>query len=218
MRNFRFRPVLALCAIAATLALTAVEADARVGGSSGSRGSRTFSAPPPTATAPKATAPINRTMTQPGAATTSTDRADRRLLQSARGMFGGMFGGWLAGFLGAGLFGMLFGGGFMSGLGGFASFLGLLLQIGLVVIVARLAWAWWQRRNQPAHAYAGGPALRDVAPASPPAADARRFGRLGRRCARRLTTTPRTSTPSSGCSAKSRPPTATRTRQAAGAR
>ena len=54
-----------------------------------------------------------------------------------------------------------------DGLGGFASFLGLLLQIGLVVIVARLAWAWWQRRNQPAHAYAGGPALRDVAPASP---------------------------------------------------
>ena len=69
MRNFRFRPMLALCAIAATLALTAVEADARVGGSFGSRGSRTFSAPPPTATALKATAPINRTMTQPGAAT-----------------------------------------------------------------------------------------------------------------------------------------------------
>ena len=37
-------------------------------GSSGSRGSRTFSAPPPTATAPKAARPIERTMTQPGAA------------------------------------------------------------------------------------------------------------------------------------------------------
>ena len=44
-------------------------------------------------------------------------------------------------------------------MGGFASILGLLLQIGLVVIVARLAWAWWQRRNQPA--MASGPSHRD---------------------------------------------------------
>ena len=67
------------------------------------------------------------------------------------GLFGGgMLGGLAAGFIGAGLFGMLFGHGFMGGMGGFASILGLLLQVGLVVIVARLAWAWWQRRNQPA--------------------------------------------------------------------
>jgi predicted lipid-binding transport protein (Tim44 family) len=168
MRNFRLRPLLALCAIAATLALTAVPADARVGGSFGSRGSRTFSAPPPTATAPKATAPINRTMTQPNAATRPTQQtAPTGGFFNRPGLFGGMFGGLLAGFLGAGLLGMLFGGGFLSGLGGFASFLGLLLQIGLVVIVARLVWAWWQRRNQPAHAYAGGAALRDITPASP---------------------------------------------------
>jgi predicted lipid-binding transport protein (Tim44 family) len=62
-----------------------------------------------------------------------------------------------AGFLGAGLFGMLFGHGLMGGLGGFASILGLILQIALVVIVARLLWTWWQRRNQPA--LASGPAL-----------------------------------------------------------
>jgi predicted lipid-binding transport protein (Tim44 family) len=49
---------------------------------------------------------------------------------------------------------MLFGHGFLGGIGGFASFLGLLLQVGLVIIVARLAWAWWQRRSQPASAYA----------------------------------------------------------------
>src|SRR5207244_4473098 len=61
--------------------------------------------------------------------------------------------------VGAGLFGMLFGHGFMGGMGGCASMLGLLLQIGLVLIVARLAWVWWQRRNQPATA--GGPSLRD---------------------------------------------------------
>jgi predicted lipid-binding transport protein (Tim44 family) len=70
---------------------------------------------------------------------------------------GGMLGGLAAGFIGAGLFGMLFGHGLFGGLGGISSFLGLLLQIGLVVIVARLAWAWWQRRQQPAFA---GPLLR----------------------------------------------------------
>jgi predicted lipid-binding transport protein (Tim44 family) len=188
MRNFRFRPMLALCAIAATLALTAVEADARVGGSFGSRGSRTFSAPPPTATAPKATAPINRTMTQPGAAT-RPQTAPTGGFFNRPGMFGGMFGGLLAGFLGAGLIGMLFGGGFLSGLGGFASFLGLLLQIGLVVIVARLAWAWWQRRNQPAHAYAGGPALRDATPASPSQPMLGALGGLGGAAAAAATTT-----------------------------
>jgi predicted lipid-binding transport protein (Tim44 family) len=79
------------------------------------------------------------------------------------GFFGrpGFLGGLFAGFLGAGLLGMLFGHGLFGGLGGFASILGLLLQIALVVFVARMIWAWWQRRQQPA--LAGGPALRDYA-------------------------------------------------------
>ena len=63
-------------------------------------------------------------------------------------------GGLAAGFIGAGLFGMLFGHGMFGGMGGFASILGLLLQIALVVIVARLIFAWWQRRNMPAYAAA----------------------------------------------------------------
>jgi predicted lipid-binding transport protein (Tim44 family) len=67
---------------------------------------------------------------------------------------GGLFGGLAAGFLGAGLFGMLFGHGMFGGMGGFASVLGLLLQIGLVVIVGRMLFAWWQRRNMPEAAYA----------------------------------------------------------------
>ena len=50
----------------------------------------------------------------------------------------------------------------MAGLGSFAGFLGLLLQIALVVIVARLAWAWWQRRSQSQPAFAG-PSMRDNA-------------------------------------------------------
>jgi predicted lipid-binding transport protein (Tim44 family) len=71
-----------------------------------------------------------------------------------------------AGFLGAGLLGMLFGNGFMGGLGGgFASMLGLMLQIGIVAIIGYLLWTWWQRRNQPA--LASGPALRDANSGNP---------------------------------------------------
>jgi predicted lipid-binding transport protein (Tim44 family) len=64
-----------------------------------------------------------------------------------------------AGFLGAGLFGMLFGHGLTGGLGGGASMLGLLLQIGIIAIIGYLLWTWWQRRSQPA--LASGPSLRD---------------------------------------------------------
>ena len=144
------RPLLALLAVVAALAFTVVSVDARSSGSSGSRGGRTFSAPAATNTAPRA-APIERTMTQPARPGSAVGQAAG---QTARpgllggGLFGGgLLGGLAAGFIGAGLFGMLFGHGFMGGMGGFASMLGLLLQIGLVVIVARLAWAWWQRRN-----------------------------------------------------------------------
>ena len=75
------------------------------------------------------------------------------------GLFGGMFGGGLlgglaAGFLGAGLFGLLFGHGLFGGMAGFASIIGIVLQVALIVIVARLAFAWWQRRNAPAYAAA----------------------------------------------------------------
>jgi predicted lipid-binding transport protein (Tim44 family) len=50
---------------------------------------------------------------------------------------------------------MLFGGGLFSGLGGFSSILGLLLQIVLIVFVVRLAMSWWQRRQMSQAAYAG---------------------------------------------------------------
>ena len=62
-----FRPLLAVLAVAAVFALVIGDADARPRSSMGSRGTKTFSAPPPTATAPNAAAPINRTMKQPGA-------------------------------------------------------------------------------------------------------------------------------------------------------
>ncbi len=168
----RTRGIVRAIAVAMALALpvmmTVSAADARVGGG-GSRGSRTFSAPPSTSTAPGSVAPMNRTFSQPGSPGMGAPAA-----ANAGGLFGrggmgrGLLGGLAAGFLGAGLFGMLFGGGLFSGLGGLSSILGLLLQVGLIVIVVRLAMSWWQRRNTPATAYAGGP---DVGPG--PQANAR---------------------------------------------
>jgi predicted lipid-binding transport protein (Tim44 family) len=63
-----------------------------------------------------------------------------------------MLRGLFAGFLGAGLLGMLFGGGMFGGLGGLSSIFGLILQIGLIIIVVRLAMSWWQRRHETAYA------------------------------------------------------------------
>ncbi|KJC35108.1 Tim44 domain-containing protein [Bradyrhizobium sp. LTSP857] len=142
-------------ALALPTALAISSADARVGGgfSSGSRGSRTFSAPPSTSTAPGSTSQFNRTFTQPGAGMNSAASAPARGGLFGRG--GGFLGGLAAGFLGAGLLGMLFGGGLFGGLGGLSSILGLIIQIVLVVFVVRLAMSWWQRRNAPQAAYAG---------------------------------------------------------------
>jgi predicted lipid-binding transport protein (Tim44 family) len=144
--------------LALPLMLAISAADARVGGggSSGSRGGRTFSAPPSTSTAPNAAQPFNRTMTQPGTPGVGAPAA----AGAAKGGFFnrpgmGMLGGLAAGFLGAGLLGMLFGGGLFGGLGGLSSIIGLLLQIGLIIIVVRLAMSWWQRRHVTASAYAG---------------------------------------------------------------
>jgi predicted lipid-binding transport protein (Tim44 family) len=148
---FRHRWLIALAAIVAAFVLVTADAHARAGGgfSAGSRGMRTYSAPPATPTAPTA-APLQNSMTQPGGAAAPIGRSAIR-----PGFFGGgLFGGIAAGFLGAGLFGLFFGQGLFGGMAGFASIVGLLLQIVLVVIVARLLYAWWQRRNRPAPAYA----------------------------------------------------------------
>jgi predicted lipid-binding transport protein (Tim44 family) len=169
MTTFRLRMralVMALAALA-TLAFIASEADAAAsrGGSFGSRGGRTHSAPPPTATAPGQARPMERTMTQPGQPGTSVNRPATPAAQPG-GLFNrpGLMGGLIAGFLGAGLLGLLMGNGLLGGLGGIASFLGLLLQAGLIALVVVMAWRWWQRRQQPAPAMASGPHLREIDP------------------------------------------------------
>jgi predicted lipid-binding transport protein (Tim44 family) len=158
---FPLRPVLALLVVAVTMA-SIVSADSAPRISAGSRGTRTFSEPPATATAPSVARPLERTMTQP-----APPARPASPVAPSGGFFGrpGLLGGFAAGFLGAGLFGMLFGNGLIGGLSGVASFFGLILQVGLVVIVSTVAWRWWQRRSHPAAAFAGAPMPRsDIAP------------------------------------------------------
>jgi predicted lipid-binding transport protein (Tim44 family) len=164
----RARGIVQAIAVILSLALPVMlavsSADARIGGgvSSGSRGSRTFSAPPSTSTAPGTAQPFNRTLTQPGAPGLGAPAGGGFFNRPGMGMFGGL----AAGFLGAGLLGMLFGGGMFGGLGGLSSIFGLILQIGLIIIVVRLAMSWWQRRHQTASAYAGPGAGLGAAPSS----------------------------------------------------
>ena len=145
-----------IAAIAATILIMPVMADARIGGgtNSGSRGSKTDQAPPPTQTAP-APKPVERSATP-------TQQAQRPA--AATPAQGGSFfsrhpfmSGLMGGLLGAGLIGMLFGGGF-GGFAGAAGMIGLLLQVALIGGLGYLAWRLFKGRSAAqaaAPAYAG---------------------------------------------------------------
>jgi predicted lipid-binding transport protein (Tim44 family) len=145
------------------LSLLAVDAaDARRGGSFGSRGSRTYQAPPPTRTAPQQTAPVQRSMTQPtkaGAPAAAPAAGAAAQAPGRRGFFGGM-GGVFAGLAAGGLLGMMLGhgwGGMGAGLGN--TLLQILLIGGGIWLVMTL---FRRRRAQPAGfpreaAFSGGP-------------------------------------------------------------
>jgi predicted lipid-binding transport protein (Tim44 family) len=118
-------------------------------GSFGSRGARTFSAPPPTATAPRPAAPIERSMTSPSPGM-AQNYVGSTGMNSGGFMSGGFGRGLLGGLVGAGLVGMLFGSGFGGGLGGISSILGLVLQIGLLFLLFKFVMGFLRRR-QPAY-------------------------------------------------------------------
>jgi predicted lipid-binding transport protein (Tim44 family) len=65
---------------------------------------------------------------------------------SLSGLFnrGGMLGGFAAGFLGAGVLGLLFGRGLSAGLNGIPSYLGLIFQLALLLMLGRLIWTRWR--------------------------------------------------------------------------
>ena len=149
----KFRKFALFAALAAALSVGAVDAWARPGGGSsmGSRGSKTYTAPPATRTAPNSASPIERSVTP--RATPSSPSVGRPSSPFGRGLMGGLLGG----LLGAGLFGMLFGHGLMGGLGGLTSFLGLLLQIGLIVLLVRFAMNFFRNRQAASAGAAPGP-------------------------------------------------------------
>ncbi|MDX2204848.1 MAG: TIM44-like domain-containing protein [Hyphomicrobiaceae bacterium] len=136
----RMRLIALAIALLASFAVVASDvADARVGkgGSVGSRGSRTYSAPPSTNTAPKA-APIERSMT-PRAGNPS--QGVQPAAQASR--FGGM-----RGLLMGGLFALALGS--IFGFGTLASVLGFVLQFALIGGLVYLAVAFFRSRSQPA--------------------------------------------------------------------
>lgn len=140
---------LSALALAALLALAPAVGEAKMGGgmSSGSRGSRSFSAPPATNTAPRPAAPMQRSYETPQAQGMNRP-AFNPAPSPGMGSFGrGLLGGLAGGLLGAGLFGMLTGHGLGGGLGGFASMIGLLLQLALIFFLARLAFQWFAGRK-----------------------------------------------------------------------
>ena len=144
----RRRRVTALLALATALTVAAPVVEARPGGGSsfGSRGSRTYTAPSATPTAPGGGMTMQRSQTAPSPGMGSPG-------MQAPAATGRRFGGgFFAGLLGAGLIGALLGGGFFGGLGGLASMIGLLFQVGLVVLVVMMALRFFRRRNEPAGA------------------------------------------------------------------
>lgn len=161
----RSSALLAAVAVAA-LALAPGLAEAKAGGGSsmGSRGMRTYSAPPSTNTAPFAAAPMERSMTprsapNPGFAGSNAAPG----YAPARSGFGS---GLLGGLLGVGIGSMLFGGGngFFGGGGGFG-IIGLILQFALLFFVGRWLLRMFTGGRQPS--FAGMPRMGQPAPMSP---------------------------------------------------
>jgi predicted lipid-binding transport protein (Tim44 family) len=147
----RFGRVLATVAVASMVMLTVVDlAEARRGGSFGSRGSRTFSTPPVTRTAPADATPINRTMTPQSQGTGQTTTGQQNMGQAARpgaqrpgGLFGGFAGSMLGGLALGGLIGMMMG----TGFGGMAGMFGMLLQMALIAGAVMLAMRFFRGRQ-----------------------------------------------------------------------
>jgi predicted lipid-binding transport protein (Tim44 family) len=154
--TMRRTPRLLAAVAALSLALAPGLADARAGGggSFGSRGSMTWSAPPSTNTAPYSAQPMQRSMTpnspSPGFASPSPG------FGSGFGRSSGFMSGLMGGLIGAGIGGLLFGHGFFGGGLGFGGFLGFLLQIFLLVLLVRFLI---RRFRGPSPAFAGGPGI-----------------------------------------------------------
>lgn len=146
-RGFKLAGLLsAFVVIFSMAAVDYAEARVRGGGGFGSRGTRTFTAPTATTTAPTPASPIQRTMT-PGqpSATTAARAPGASTAQPAGGFFGGsLFRGLMLG----GLFGLFLG----TGFGGIGGMLSLLVQVLLIGGVAYLVMRLMRGASRPATA------------------------------------------------------------------
>lgn len=152
-----------LAALAAATAFSLAAADFADARSIGSRGSRTFSAPPVTRTAPQPAQPIQRSTTPQPAPGQTRPTAGAPAQAPRPGLFGGgLAGNLMRGLLIGGLIGMLLG----HGIGGLAGLLGLLLQGALIALAVMLVLRFLRGRQQPAGAgapYGQQPYTRDAA-------------------------------------------------------
>jgi predicted lipid-binding transport protein (Tim44 family) len=145
-RGFRLTSLFA-CVLMAITIIGVSQAEARRGGSFGSRGMRTFQTAPATPTSPNITAPVQRSVTPATPSANSTVGASAAQRSFGSGLGGSLMRGVLLG----GLFGLFLGHGF----GGFAGFFGLILQLVLLAFIARWIFGALSRRT----ATAGGPSL-----------------------------------------------------------
>lgn len=145
-KTFRFASLFAVLVMAFSM-ISVSDAEARRGGSFGSRGMNTFNSPAITNTAPKQVAPVQRTMT-PGQQQPSAAPG----VQSAqpRGFMNGFGGSLLRGLALGGLLGLFFGAGF----GGFGGIFAMIVQIALI---GGLVWLAVRFFRGPRPATAGGP-------------------------------------------------------------
>lgn len=139
----------AIALLALSLSPGLAEARAGRGGSFGSRGARTWSAPPSTSTAPSYVSPMERSLTPRTAPAPAPGFAPGMQGAPARS---GFTSGLLGGLLGAGIGGLLLGHGFFgSGAHGGLGFLGFILQLLILYFIVR--WLWrrvFGRGMQPA--------------------------------------------------------------------
>lgn len=156
MLNSRKGRVAALFAgLFLTFSMVAMDhAEARRGGSFGSRGTRTFQSAPPTRTAPQPAAPVERSMTpNPGTPNPGTNAAARQPQAAPQrpGFMSGLGGSLIGGLLLGGMFGMLLGHGF----GGMAGMFGFLVQALLIGGAIMLAMRFFRSQSGRTPAMAG---------------------------------------------------------------
>lgn len=135
MIGTKFRTAGALAMSLAVGVMIASPADARRGGSAGSRGSRTAIAPPVTKTAPNQAAPVQRTMADKPAPGQANAAAARPGAASTPNKFGNMAKGLIGGLVMGGLIGMLLGNG-LGALGGS----GMLMALLQIALIGGLVW------------------------------------------------------------------------------